>query len=82
MPPALADERLVTVVLCGDDGAVLGQLPAPFAVAPQWWPEVDPVVAAVRERHGLVVTVLRLLTTAFWQVSGNGRSICTRNSRS
>src|SRR6476659_3312602 len=63
MPPALADERLVTVVLCGDDGAVLGQLPAPFAVAPRWWPEVDPVVAAVRERHGLVVTVLRLLTT-------------------
>ena len=63
MPPALTDERLVTVVLCGDDGAVLGQLPAPFAVAPRWWPEVDPVVAAVRERHGLVVTVLRLLTT-------------------
>ena len=63
MPPALADERLVTVVLCGDDGAVLGQLPAPFAVAPRWWPEVDPVVAAVRERHGIVVTVLRLLTT-------------------
>ena len=63
MPPALADERLVTVVLCDDDGTVLGQLPAPFVVAPRWWPEVDPVVAAVRERHGLVVTVLRLLTT-------------------
>ena len=63
MPDALADERLVTVVLCSDDGTVLGQLPAPFVVAPRWWPEVDSVVDAVQERHGLVVTVLRLLTT-------------------
>jgi hypothetical protein len=63
MPHALGDERLVTVVLCSDDGTVLGQLPAPFVVAPRWWPEVDSVVAAVQERHGLVVTVLRLLTT-------------------
>lgn len=63
MPDALADERLVTVVLCGDDGTVLGQLPAPFVVAPRWWPEVEAVVAAVQERHGLAVTVLRLLTT-------------------
>ena len=63
MPDALADERLVTVVLCSDDGTVLGELPAPFVVAPRWWPEVDSVVDAVQERHGLVVTVLRLLTT-------------------
>jgi hypothetical protein len=63
MPHALADERRVTVVLCDGDGTVLGQLPTPFVVSPRWWPEVDPVVAAVRERHGLVVTVLRLLTT-------------------
>ena len=63
MPHALADERLVTVVLCTDDGSVLGQLPAPFVVAPRWWPEIEAVVAAVQERHGLAVTVLRLLTT-------------------
>ncbi len=63
MHDALADERLVTVVLCSDDGTVVGELPAPFVVAPRWWPEVDSVVDAVQERHGLVVTVLRLLTT-------------------
>jgi hypothetical protein len=62
MPHVPADERLVTVVLCGSDGVVLGQLPA-FAVRPRWWPEVDAVVAAVQERHGLVITVLRLLAT-------------------
>jgi hypothetical protein len=63
MPRALADdERLVTVVLCDDAGVVLGELP-PFVVAPRWWPEVDPVVSAVKEGFGLVVTVLRLLTT-------------------
>ena len=63
MPHAVADERLVTIVLCGDDGSVLGQIPTPVVVAPRWWPEVDSVVTAVRERFGLVVTVLRLLTT-------------------
>ena len=63
MPPALADERSVTVVLCADDGRVVGQLPSPVVVTPRWWPEVDAVVAAVEERYGLVVTVLRLLTT-------------------
>ena len=50
-------------MLCGDDGSVLGQIPTPVVVAPRWWPEVDSVVTAVRERFGLVVTVLRLLTT-------------------
>ncbi|MFI5074685.1 MAG: hypothetical protein ACHP7G_06700, partial [Actinomycetales bacterium] len=63
MPPALADERSVTVVLCTDDGQVVGQLPSPVVVTPRWWPEVDAVVAAVEARYGLVVTVLRLLTT-------------------
>jgi hypothetical protein len=70
MPSALADERLVTVVLCGDGGTVLGQLPTPFVVTPRWWPEVDPVVAAVRDRYGLSVTVLRLLTTEADQAGG------------
>ncbi|HEY6743914.1 MAG TPA: aminoglycoside phosphotransferase family protein [Lapillicoccus sp.] len=63
MPRPLAeDERRVTVVLCGSDGSVVGQLPA-FVAAPRWWPEVDSVVRQVEERFGLVVTVLRLLTT-------------------
>ena len=37
-----------------------GVLP-PVTVASPWWPEVEPVVAAVRERFGLDVVVLRLL---------------------
>jgi len=61
--PALADdEREVTVVLCDGSGALLGALP-PVVVTPRWWPEVDPVVSAVRDRFGLGITVLRLLTT-------------------
>ena len=37
-----------------------GVLP-PVTVASAWWPDVEPVVAALRERFGLDVTVLRLL---------------------
>jgi Phosphotransferase enzyme family len=63
MPPGLAeDERRVTVVLCDAAGVVAEQLPS-FVVTPRWWPEVDSVVAQVEERFGLIVTVLRLLTT-------------------
>jgi Phosphotransferase enzyme family len=71
MPDALADERLATLVLCGSDGAVLGQLPA-FAASPRWWPEVETVVQGVRERFGLTVTVLRLLTT---ETTGAGGAV-------
>ncbi|MEP6650324.1 MAG: aminoglycoside phosphotransferase family protein [Lapillicoccus sp.] len=64
MLPALADdERRVTVVLCDDEGRVMGRLDA-VDVRPQWWPDVAPVVAAVRERDELTVLVLRLLTTS------------------
>jgi hypothetical protein len=42
------------------DGAVLGALP-PVPLSVPWWPEVQDLVAAVRERFGLRVTVLRLL---------------------
>ncbi len=63
MRPALADERSVTIVLCDAGGNLLGQLPEPVVVTPRWWPEVDTVAAALEERYGLVVTVLRLLTT-------------------
>ena len=60
---ALADdEREVTVVLCDESGAVLGAL-GPVVVTPQWWPEVGSVVESLRDRFGLSVTVLRLLTT-------------------
>jgi Ser/Thr protein kinase RdoA (MazF antagonist) len=42
------------------DGTVVGGLPA-VPVATPWWPEVEPVVAGVREHYGIDVTILRLL---------------------
>ena len=44
------------------DGEVVGALP-PFVVATPWWQDVEPVVLAARQRHGVDVTVLRLLDT-------------------
>ncbi len=38
-----------------------GVLP-PVTVGSPWWPEVEPVVAAVREQFGLEIVVLRLLS--------------------
>ena len=52
--------RRAAVVLVGPDGATLGALP-PMEVAVPWWQEVEDVVAAARERHGLAITVLRML---------------------
>jgi Phosphotransferase enzyme family len=48
---ALVDDR-------GEPLGVLGPLHAPTP----WWPDVEPVVGAVRARWGLDVTVLRLLS--------------------
>jgi hypothetical protein len=55
-------ERRVRLVLVDGLGVVLGSLPV-FAVASPWWPDVAPVVRGARERHGVEVTVLRLLET-------------------
>ncbi|MET7468764.1 phosphotransferase family protein [Micromonospora sp. NPDC005686] len=52
--------RTVTLVLLDTAGRPLGALP-PFGVPEPWWQEVDSIVAAVRQRHGLEVAVLRLL---------------------
>lgn len=52
--------RTVTLVLCHDDGRVLGALP-PFQVELPWWQEVADVVDGARAHHGVEVTVLRLL---------------------
>lgn len=52
--------RTVTLLLVDRTGAPVGQLP-PFPVSTPWWPEVDEVVAGVRDRYGLDVTVLRLV---------------------
>jgi Ser/Thr protein kinase RdoA (MazF antagonist) len=42
------------------DGVVAGALP-PIPLATPWWQEIGSLVAAVRERQGLEITVLRLL---------------------
>jgi len=54
------DPRVASLVLTTRDGAWTGALP-PFPVDTAWWQEVEPVVRAARERHGVDVTVLRLL---------------------
>jgi hypothetical protein len=52
--------RVATLVLITPDGDVVGRLP-PVPVETPWWQEAEPVVRAVRERHGVDVTILRLL---------------------
>jgi len=52
--------RTAELVLVTPDGAVVGSLPA-VPVATPWWQDVEPVVAAARECHGVDVTILRLL---------------------
>jgi Ser/Thr protein kinase RdoA (MazF antagonist) len=52
--------RTAALVLVTPDGAVVGSLPA-VPVATPWWQEVEPVAAAIRERYGIDVTILRLL---------------------
>lgn len=56
----MAMERRAAIVLVLPDGSVVGRLP-PLPVATPWWQETEPVVAAVRARHGIEITVLRLL---------------------
>ena len=52
--------RIARLVLVTRAGGVLGSL-APFPVATPWWQDAEPVVSGARERHGVDVTVLRLL---------------------
>lgn len=60
MPAAAAPPRIVTLVLVDRSGALLGALP-PFEAGTPWWQDLGPVVRAVRDRHGLAVTLLRFL---------------------
>ena len=52
--------RVVTLVLVDAQGAVLGAL-APFDAATPAWLDIGAVLAAVQARHGLQLTILRLL---------------------
>jgi hypothetical protein len=63
-----ATGRRATVVLVRG-GEVLGQLP-PVSLEMPWWPEAHDLVAAVRQRDGIDITVLRLLRVTSQEVSG------------
>ena len=54
------DECWAEVVLVSGEGALLGKLPPVLTERP-WWQEAGAVVRAVRQAHGVHVTVLRLL---------------------
>jgi hypothetical protein len=56
-----AVSRRVTVVLVDAAGVLVGALP-PVSVTIPWWPEVAEVNRAVRDRHGLDIQVLRVLS--------------------
>ena len=60
-PQDRPEPRTAVIVLVTAAGAVIGSLPA-LPVATPWWQDVEPVVSAVRDRHGFEITVLRLLT--------------------
>jgi hypothetical protein len=59
---AMPEPRTARIVLVTPDGAVAGSL-APVPVSTPWWQDIEPVVRAVRERHGVEITILRLLET-------------------
>ncbi len=52
--------RIATLVLVDERGVVLGAL-APFEAETPWWNDMGPVVREVLARHGVRVTVLRML---------------------
>lgn len=53
-------QRIARIVLVTPEGDPIGSLPA-VPVATPWWQDVEPVVRAVRARHGVEVTILRML---------------------
>src|SRR5690349_15372425 len=60
----LRPTRTATIVLDRPRGAL-----PPVEVGTPWWPDVEPVVAAVRERFGVAVIVLRLLHGSGYDVT-------------
>ncbi|WP_067502994.1 phosphotransferase family protein [Actinoplanes sp. TFC3] len=55
--------RIVTLVLVDAAGTVLGALP-PFETPVPWWQESADLVAEARHRHGVEVSILRLLSSS------------------
>lgn len=61
--------RTAELVLVTPGGDLVGCLPA-VPVATPWWPDIEPVVAALRDHHGVDVIVLRLLDAELEQPHG------------
>jgi hypothetical protein len=65
----MAKPRTAELVLVTPNGRPVGRLPA-VPVATPWWQEVEPVVRAARDHHGVDVTILRLLDAELEQPPG------------
>jgi hypothetical protein len=61
--------RTAELVLVTSDGCPIGSLPA-MPVATPWWQDIEPVVRAARDVHGVDVIVLRLLDAELDQPHG------------
>jgi hypothetical protein len=59
----------VELVLVTSDGGPIGSLPV-MPVATPWWQDIEPVVRAARDVHGVDVIVLRLLDAELDQPHG------------
>jgi hypothetical protein len=64
-----AKPRTAELVLVTPQGRLVGRLPAVPVVTP-WWQDVEPVVRAARDHHGVDVTILRLLDAELEQPHG------------
>ncbi|HEX3005481.1 MAG TPA: phosphotransferase [Angustibacter sp.] len=67
----MTSARVVHLLLVDADARPLGLLEPVEAPTP-WWPDVEPVVQAVRERWGLDVQVLRVLSGHSRTAAANG----------
>ena len=65
----MAKPRTAELVLVTPNGRPVGRLPA-VPVATPWWQDVEPVVRAVHDHHGVDVTILRLLNAELEQPHG------------
>jgi len=61
--------RTAELVLVTPDGGLVGSLPA-VPVATPWWQDIEPVVRAARDHHGVDVVVLRLLEAELGEPPG------------
>jgi hypothetical protein len=65
----VAKSRTAELILVTPNGLPVGRLPA-VPVATPWWQDVEPVVRAARDHHGVDVTILRLLDAELEQPHG------------